>query len=353
MKRLWFVILLAVLLVVCFALAGCSKSDPAPQTNPDPGTNEPEVEAGGLVIPDEYKMLRDVSGPSGGLWYTLGVTWGEVVKKDYGITFQCEPGGGGTINYPEVSADPKCVGFTVNPVIYGGLTGEGFGDGVIRNNVRCLFPLYPSIGLWWTLSSSGIKTIYDIEDKVVCLGAAGGTHVDIALIMFEILDIHPREIVYMSYSDATTALKDGTIDVLSDTSGHPHASLTELESNHEVTIIDFPIEASEKVLEGRSFMSLYTITADKYKSLDHDIQMIGWYSVACCNAELPDDIAYAITKAAYDNYDTIVTNVAAAKELTYENVKNLYGPMHPGAIRYYEEVGVEIPEECYPSYWDL
>lgn len=351
MKRI--LALLLSMLMLLSLLSGCgNKQDDSQQpVTPDPveepeNNEEPSDE---LVIPEEYSMLNTASGSSGGLWYTLMVTYSELLKNDTGITLQCEPGGGGTANMLSVCSDDHTFGFTNNAAFYCGMNGINY-DRVMKNG-RQMFPLYPSIQLFYALDPE-LKTIYDLEDKIVCLGPSGGGVVDLTLLEFDLLGIHPREIVYMAYADAATALKDGMVDCVVDAGGHPNATVTEFETTMDrVSLLTMTQEDMQKVCDAASYYSINTIAASNYKSLDSDLNMIGFFSTAICTDAFPDDVVYAMTKAAFDNYDTIVASVASARDIKLENVSKMYGPMHPGAIRYYEEQGLDV-SAFYPDKWN-
>lgn len=342
MRRTLAFILSVLMLLSVFA--GCGQKDGS--TVEEPST---EVTEKGLVIPDDYTLLNSASGSSGGLWYTLMVCYSELLKNDTGIQLQCEPGGGGTANALTVASDDHTFGFTNNAAFYLAMNGMGSYDHEMPN-LRQMFPLYPSIQLFYALDPE-LKTIYDLEDKVVCLGPSGGGVVEMTLLMFDTLGIKPREIVYMAYADATTALKDGLVDCVVDAGGHPNATVTEFETTMDhVSLLTVPMEDMEKICGIASYYSINPISKDLYKSLDEDLYMLGFYSTAICTEAFPDDVVYAMTKAAFDNYDTIVSNVASAKDIKLENVPKMYGPMHPGAIRYYEEQGLDV-SSFYPDKW--
>jgi uncharacterized protein len=82
-----------------------------------------------------------------------------------------------------------------------------------------------------------------------------------------------------------------------------------------------------------------------YPSLKIEYKTIGLFNFAVASKDLPDDLVYHIVKAFYANHDSMVKVHPTARESVVENVKhNEFLPFHPGAIRYYREIGVAIPE---------
>ena len=86
------------------------------------------------------------------------------------------------------------------------------------------------------------------------------------------------------------------------------------------------------------------VPAGSYPSLTADYKTIGLFNFGIASKDLPDDLVYAIVKAFYANHDRLVEANPAARESVVENLdRNTFIPYHPGAIRYYREIGVELP----------
>lgn len=89
-----------------------------------------------------------------------------------------------------------------------------------------------------------------------------------------------------------------------------------------------------------------TVPAGSYSSLDSDYQTIGLYNFAVAHKDLPDDLVYRIVKAVFATRDELVKAQASAKETVPANIsRNKALPVHPGAVRYYREIGIPVPTE--------
>jgi hypothetical protein len=89
-----------------------------------------------------------------------------------------------------------------------------------------------------------------------------------------------------------------------------------------------------------------TVAAGTYSSLARDYQTIGLYNFAVAHKDLPNDLVYKIVKAVFDNHEELVKAQSSAKETVPANIsRNTILPLHPGAERYYREIGVPIPVE--------
>ena len=106
------------------------------------------------------------------------------------------------------------------------------------------------------------------------------------------------------------------------------------------------LELSEDALEyvcNKTGTTPTIMPAGTFRGLDKDMVVPGWSTVLITNANLPEDVAYAITKALIENKDSIAAAWAPMKNFKVEKAAKLNPPiypLHPGAERYYREIGV-------------
>jgi TRAP transporter TAXI family solute receptor len=82
------------------------------------------------------------------------------------------------------------------------------------------------------------------------------------------------------------------------------------------------------------------IPAGTYPSLLRYYQTLGLYNFAVAHAELPDDLVYNVVRAVFENHEEMMEAHAAAAATVPANVdRNSFLPLHPGAIRYYRQIG--------------
>ena len=91
-------------------------------------------------------------------------------------------------------------------------------------------------------------------------------------------------------------------------------------------------------------LGISMVPAGTYPSLAADYKTVGLFNFAVANKDLPDDLVYALVKAFYANHDRMVAVHKSAQESIVDNLKrNEFLPYHPGAVRYYREIGASIP----------
>ena len=150
-------------------------------------------------------------------------------------------------------------------------------------------------------------------------------------------------------SDLVSQHLDRQLDVNSFAAGIPVGGILETAAMQPIVMFGIDGEDRDKICEKWPFWSPAVIPADAYDFLTEDIETIGMWNMAIANKDLDDELVYKIVKGIFDNHDAMVTAHQSAKETIIENiVLNDWMPLHPGAIKYYEEIGIELPDEVYP-----
>jgi len=109
-------------------------------------------------------------------------------------------------------------------------------------------------------------------------------------------------------------------------------------------VIDLSAEQIEAIRKAIPELSPAKIAAGTYRALDKDYSTIGVYTFTIGRADLPDDLVYQLVKAVFENQPRLVKAVSAASDTLPQNVaKDTFLPFHPGAVRYYREMGISIP----------
>jgi TRAP transporter TAXI family solute receptor len=294
-------------------------------------------------------MLKVAGGAAGGMYYTFATAWSQEIEKNTNIQLQVEATEGGSSNVVKISRDPNYIGLTSTPLVYEGETKTGWASGsaVPYDGITALFPIYPSAFYCYALASKGYKNIYDLDGKTVCLGPSGSSY-NFQMNIYNFLGIKIKPVA-LSWADAANSLKDGTVDAASFSAAHPFSSLVEVELTHPVTALRIDEAGIRKLVENDPTRPAVYVSANTYKSLGEDYLTLCEYSFAVCNRKLPDDVAYAITKIALENTATLNLAVAAAKDINPESLKNITtAKLHPGAYRYYKEIGADVPEWMIP-----
>lgn len=282
----------------------------------------------------------------GGTLYGYGAGVGAMIAEELGLNVSAEITGGPVQNVTLVQTGEHNIGLMTMGPMYEAWTGKSeLAPGLEHKDVRALFPMYTSAFHAVALTSEGVSGIADLDGHRVSVGPAGGTPGTYWPRIFDALGVAPN-VSYTSGSDAADQLKDGLIDGYFFAAGLPVSSFSQLDAEANVTIFAFTAEEQAKVLETFPSVSKFTVPAGTYSTQTEELHSVAMWNFAVANASMPDDLAYEITKLVLGNNERMLQIHAAARETVIENwVNNSFLPFHPGAVRYLEEQGIEVPAE--------
>lgn len=154
------------------------------------------------------------------------------------------------------------------------------------------------------------------------------------------------ELVYAGYGPSAGALADGKVAGIGAPAGPPTGAITKLMAANQgkFTLLNVTAEEAKKMDGGRNLWVPYTIKAGTYPGQDKDVQTIAQPNFLAVNADVPEEHVYLLTKAMYENLPFLQAIHPAAKAMAVKNaMAGLPVPLHPGAARYYKEVGLDVP----------
>jgi hypothetical protein len=179
--------------------------------------------------------------------------------------------------------------------------------------------------------------------KRIGVGPQGGTGGLYAGKIFEALGT-PATVRYGAWSSLSMQMQSGLLDALLGTAGVPFPVITELDRTEHVRFIPLSDDEIAKLRKAMPEFSPSVVPAGSYPSLTADYKTIGLFNFGVASKDLPDNLVYPIVKAFYANHDRLAEANPAARESMLENLhRNNFIPYHPDAVRYYREIGVELP----------
>jgi len=285
----------------------------------------------------------------GGTYFIYGNGLAGLLSERLGINVSGEVTGGPVQNVTLVQTGDHQVGLvTMGPAFDAWEGRSELAPGVEHKDIRALFPMYQTPFQVIVLKNSGITSVSDLDGKRVGVGPAGGTPGTYWPKFMEALGVKAT-ISNAGASDAAGQLKDGLIDAFAFAAGLPISAFAQLAVENEVVMFGFTAEEQAKVLEAYPAMAAFTIAPGTYKDHDYEQLTVGLWNFAIAHKDMPDSLAYEITKIVLeDNPRMVQIHAAAAETLTENWDKNTFMPFHPGAIRYLEEKGIAVPDKLKP-----
>lgn len=154
---------------------------------------------------------------------------------------------------------------------------------------------------------------------------------------------------YLGYNASVQSMIDGRIAGANMPAGIPASAVTQLFAQlgkKRINILQFTDSQLEKIRTVYPIWTRFTIPSNSYPGQEYDVETIAQPNFLACRADLPDETVYLVTKTIYENLPYL-RNIHQATQ-TLELKKALSGlpiPLHPGAVRYYQERGLSIPDK--------
>jgi hypothetical protein len=199
---------------------------------------------------------------------------------------------------------------------------------------------------------SGIKSMSDLVGKRVNVGSPGSGSAANSTLILEGLGLYDKvKINNLSFGDAGRAVGDGQMDALG-MSGAPMAAVVTLEASHKIRVLGFSAEEFKKVFAKSPFYYKTTLPAGVYKSWNKPTDLIAFQVYWIAHEKFDPEAVYKMLKVAYDpankDYLKSVHRQFGGMSAALQPMKGLGIPLHPGAVKYWKEQGMDIPAELIP-----
>ena len=282
----------------------------------------------------------------GGTYFVYGSGLASFIGESLGVNASGEVTGGPVQNVTLVQTGDHDIGLvTMGPAYEAWIGKSELAPGLEHKDVRALFPMYQTPFQVIALSSAGIASVSDLAGKRVNVGPAGGTPGTYWPRFMTSLGIEAN-VSNSGAADAAGQLKDGLIDAFAFAAGVPISAFSQLAAEADVKMFGFNEAELAMILEKHPEVSPLAIPAGTYAGHDYDQNTVAMWNFAITHKDMPESLAYEITKLVMENNERMMQIHGAAKETLIENVKNnSFLPFHPGAVKYFEEKGIELPAE--------
>jgi len=291
------------------------------------------------------KFLSVGTAPPGGAFFVVGGAIAQVVDQNTRTTgwqVSSEATKGTQENIRRLARNELDFALANAAISYFAVRGEGKWEA--KQEIRTVMTLAPNIALFITPSGSAVNTMADLRGKRVVVGPAGA---GFDHFLRPILQAHG-----ITYDDFTPLhnTQAGAVDMLADGSAAaaflggavPTASITQASASQDIHFIPFDAAARDVLFERYPFFAPAKIPADTYRDQREEYAGMNVGNMhLITRASLDEDTAYAFTKALYENRAEVVKKHPAGRAINPKNIVRDTGtPFHPGAIRYFKEIGI-------------
>jgi len=325
-----------VLMFGVFLFEGCGPSDKDKARAPEVKTTYVTIGTGGFT----------------GVYYPTGGAIGKIVnkkRKEHGVRVTVESTSGSVFNVNAVMDGDLEFGIVQSDRQYQAVNGiKDWKDKGPQKKFRAICSFYPESVVLVAGVDAGIESFMDLKGKHVNIGNPGsgqrGNSIDaLAACGFDWeKDLKAEDI---KAAESAKTLQNGRIDAFFYTVGHPNASIREATSGkRKVRFVPVTGACIDELVDKWPYYTRAIIPVKFYPMVRNkaDVDTFAVKATFCTSADVPDNVVYAITKEIFDNLEDFKKLHPAYGVLTQKNMlEALSAPIHPGAMKYYKEVGLK------------
>lgn len=304
--------------------------------------------ASGFAQAQERIFFGIATGGTGGTYYPLGGMLAQVLSNNATVggkklAATAETGNASVANAKLLGRGEIESAFVAADILDAAYRGVNqFKDGALKN-LRALGALYPETVQLVVRADSGVTKFADLKGKSISSGSPGSGQWQL---LGDLLEVHgmKREDVkedFSSFAQSVDKIKDGNLVASLITAGVPTASVVDLANATAIRIVPLAGAEIEALKKRQPYYASVTLDADTYKGQSEPVETLAVMAIWATHAAVPEEIAYAVTKAAYENTETLAKVHVQGKNIRLETaLRSVSIPLHPGAERYYREKGL-------------
>ena len=304
------------------------------------------------ALAEEYLMFS--TGGTTGTYYAFG---GEIAalltSKIDGLEVTAQASGGSKANILAITEGEAQLGWTQNDVMSYAYQGtEDFGGKPVET-FAAIAAIYPEVVHLVVAKDSGITKVEDLKGKNVGVGAVGSGVYFNAVQILEIAGMTLNDIVphYLSFAESAESFQNRQVEAFFVVSAFPNASIVDVALKRPVSILTFEGDQLAQLQAKYTYYVTDTIPAGTYEGLDADVVVPAISAVLVASNELDEDLVYNITKTLFEGKDELTnakkayisaeSAVLGVPTSTSDAANGVTGgTFHPGAVKYYKEIGV-------------
>ena len=306
--------------------------------------------------PKNYIAL--VTGSTGGTYYPAGTIlatlWNDKLAN-MGVAASAQSSGGTTENLNMIKSGEAEMAIAMTNLTWFNYSGTETFAGKPNTDLRIVTGLWPDVTQFVVTKASKINTLEDFRGRRFCTGAMGsGTEYSSRAILRIVGGLADKDYraEHLGYFESSAAMQNGQLDGFNAEGGVPTSAVSEIfASQTAVKLLEFSDQDYAKLAREVPFYVQYVIPANTYKGQTQDVKTLGVKCALICSSKLSEELVYNLVKTMYDNIKHLQSSHKAMEYVTLERaVQGLPPvPLHPGAVKFYREKGISIPENLIPK----
>ncbi len=302
----------------------------------------------GAAYAQQRMFFGVATGGTGGTYYPLGGMLAQLISNKAvvdgkKISATAEAGGASVANVKLLGNKDIESAFVAADILDAAYNGKGqFSSGVIKN-VRALGALYPETVQLITRADSGINSVKDLKGKSVSSGSPGSGQYQLLTDLLQVYGMTRADVKedLSSFTQAVDKIKDGNLAATLITAGVPTAAITDFAQSHALKVIPLSGPEIVQLQKQQPYYASVPLPANSYKGQTEAVPTLAVMAVWATHADVPDNVAYEVTKALYENVKIMGQVHVQGKNISLDTALAVgTAPIHPGALKYFKEKGI-------------
>ncbi|MDY4610740.1 MAG: TAXI family TRAP transporter solute-binding subunit [Sphaerochaetaceae bacterium] len=302
-----------------------------------------ESASGSATTAQWPKVMTFGTAGTGGAYYPVGVTLGTLFEKYLPTKITVEITGGALENPVLMSDGELDIALTNEHIGYFAKHQMTPYENLKEPKFCALAAgLQPGVLHFAVRGNSDIKTPADLRGKVVAVGTQGNGSLSTikAILAFYGLTFDDFTPSYMNYTEGCQGILDGTVDCSIVPAGIPVSSIQQLAASGKAyRLLEMPNR--EEFIKQNPFYVAYDLPANTYAGQPDVVKTYATANIIIVREGLSEEIVYQLTKTMFEHLDEVYQSIPGLRNsLMLENALNTTVDIHPGAMKYYKEVGL-------------
>jgi uncharacterized protein len=300
------------------------------------------------AVAQQRMFFGIATGGTGGTYYPLGGMLAQLISNKATvdgrkISATAEAAGASVGNAKLLGTRDIESAFVAADILDAAYNGTGQFNGAPIKNLRALGALYPETVQLITRADSGINSVRDLKGKSISSGSPGSGQYQLLTDLLQVHGMSRADVKedLSSFTQAVDKIKDGNLHATLITAGVPTAAVTDFAQSHALKVIPLSGPEIAALQKQQPFYTNVQLPANTYRGQTAAVDTLAVMAVWTAHDGVPDNVAYEVTKALYENTAIMGQvhvqgkNISLATALAVGDV-----PLHPGALRYFKEKGI-------------
>jgi TRAP transporter TAXI family solute receptor len=288
-------------------------------------------------------FVNVLTGGTSGVYYPLGVALSKIYgEKIPGVRTQVQSTKASVENLNLLQKGRGEVAFALGDSVK--LAWEGDADAGFKeklDKLRSIAAIYPNYIQIVASRESGVKSLADLKGKGLSVGAPkSGTELNaraiFAAVGMSYDDLGKTE--HLPFAESIELMKNRRLDASLQSAGLGVASIRDLANSVPIQLVAVDAEIADRL--GPPYFAT-EIPAGTYDGQTEPVATLAVPNILVTHSGVSNEIAYQMTKQLYENLPDMLAAHKAASAISLKTATTgLPVPLHPGAERYYKEIGL-------------